>query len=241
MNILKGLGIALICTAIVILLEMFSFSISIKHVFQNQIIGGAVKEKVLDSYLKENESVDKEKIENLINDNKSNEIIDNIINDYMKYLDNENNEISDKTVDSIVEYCLTHKDEISKISGREVSEEEIKSEETRNNISKSLNDGFKSFSEGFGTTEKSFVKSYGEFTSSKFRVTIIIIIVVLLGLLALIKWSTYRWLSSFGVAMIISGVTVLMAYAVLKGIIFIVVKNVIEKQIIKRNNQPALN
>ena len=124
MNILKGLGIALICTAIVILLEMFSFSISIKHVFQNQIIGGAVKEKVLDSYLKENESVDKEKIENLINDNKSNEIIDNIINDYMKYLDNENNEISDKTVDSIVEYCLAHRDEISKISGREVSEDE---------------------------------------------------------------------------------------------------------------------
>ena len=216
MNILKGFASVLICIAIVILLEMLTFSISLKHVFQNQIIGGAVKEKVLDNYIKDNSSIDKEKVESLIKDNKSNEIIDNVINDYMKYMDDSNYEISDKTIDSIIDFCLAHKSEIEKISGREVPESEIKSDETRQNISKSLNSGFKEFGENFGETEKSIIKSYGNFTSSKFRILVIVAVVILLGLLALLKWSTYKWLSSFGVALIISGISILMLYAFIK-------------------------
>jgi hypothetical protein len=143
----------------------------------------------------------------------------------MKYLDDSNYQVSDKTVDSILDFFAKHKDELSKISDHEITEEEIRSAETRENLTKALNDGFNSLGKDLGQTEKDIIKSYGTFTSKSFRIVLLVLIFVQIGLLVLIKWSPYKWMTTTGVTFVISGVFIGTSYLIAKILLSKVIVN----------------
>jgi len=226
MNILKGIAGFFISIILILLVDAYSLSISLKYVLQNQIIGSVVKEQIINSYVENSKTFkDKDKLEGIINDNKSNEIIDNIIDDYIKYLDDSNYKVSDKTIDSILDFCVKHKDELSEISDHEITEEEIRKSETREDLTKSLNDGFSSLGNNLGQTEKDIIKSYSTFTSKSFRIVLLVLIFVQIVLLVLIKWSPYKWMTPTGVSFIISGVFIGTSYLIAKIILNNVIVN----------------
>lgn len=64
------------------------------------------------------------------------------------------------------------------------------------------------------------IKVYDFFRSTNFKIMLIGGIVLCLGLIALLKKSTYRWLTNLGIASIFSGITIGILFPYLVNLLF---------------------
>lgn len=194
------------------LVFIFSVSLISKKVIQKEIIGNVLKGQVVTDYIKGQKIENEDKINELINDKKINSIINDVIAEYDIYLKEDNYKVSDELINEIIDFCIEHKAEISEISGREITEEEIRSAETYKDLTNVFEEGFSNFKNDFSTIGQELVKIYNKFISSAFRLKVFILMMLMIGIIMLSTWSLYSWLSSFGKILITNGVLFTLIY-----------------------------
>lgn len=203
MKFLKGFFSFIIGFIIFILISMLASSFLLKNVVQNQIMGSVVKSEMIEGIMKDSDIEHKEEIMNMLDDDELNYIVSDVMDEYLKAIENSNYEISDKTVDRIINYVDKHKEEIEKIAGEEIDVDELKmsKDEFNEEMNKSLSE------EAIDSNVRDVFKVYKAYISTKFRIVLAVIIVVLIGLLMLINKNVYGWLTATGVSLIASGIS----------------------------------
>lgn len=223
MEIVKKILSFLIGFVLMILISVLLSSFLLKNIIQNQLIGSIVRTEMLSDFIDESDIENKEEINKLLDDDELNNIVNNMIDDYLNSVDDENYIVSEKTVNAIINYIVEHEEEIEKITDTEIDIDEIKSQESYDELTNTLNDALGE-TNNLGSSEKNILKTYAYLTSNRFRITLLVSIVVLIVLLALIKKSTYEWLSTASISLISSGVLLCLIYTALKFLIISLLK-----------------
>lgn len=223
MNFLKGLLSFILSIVLFILLTIFSFNILFKGVVQPQLIGGLAKKQLVSEYIEKEDIDHKEEIEKLLEDKEADKIANNLVNDYMKYLSDNSYKVSKKTVNNIINFCVNHREEINNISNTVVTENEIKSQETFDDLYNKINDGFKEINKKIGKTPQEVIKIYVNLTSNNITLVLIISIIICVILLILIKGSLYKWISTFGSSLISCGIMVIGLYFILNYLVLTII------------------
>ena len=212
-------GLALMCIIVAL-----TSSILLKDIFQNQIIGSVVKTEMVTEAINNSEFDKKSEINELLDDKELQGLINDVVTDYVNSIDNEDYEVNEKTVDRIIDYVVDHQDELEKITGEKIDINEVTSKESKEELTKAMNDSFKDIN-NLDSSVKKLIKGYGFITSTKFRILLILAAVVSLMLLILLQGSVYDWLTTAGVSLITCGVFVSALYAVVSALAKTITKN----------------
>ena len=224
MKVLKVLGSILISFVLFVLLLILPLSFIAEDFIKNNIIGSAIKEVI-------NENLDKaansgldddklEKVESLYKDKRVEEFINLVFDKYSNYKSGSGSiEITDKEYDMILDYIDDHKKEIEELTGEEVKDEYIEENLSKEDINKAFNDMFKDMDKELGDSGETFtnlVVGFTKFISTTFRIVLISIILVLIGLLMLINWSYIKWMIPTAIPAIIDGILIMLLYGIVK-------------------------
>lgn len=199
-------------------------SFAIKSVIQEELIGGAIKDNFI-PVITNNTDIseeDKKAVEELFEDKEVNDMVNKMVDEIMATMGSEDGEISQETIDSIFDYVIQNKDKLEEATGQKINTEELeevrKSEEFQNitqELTKSLNESTAELDD----TSKAAIKTYTYIVSNNFRLILIGGIVLDLLLIALVQWSLYNWMSTFGKALSTSGLTLIILYFLMNKII----------------------
>lgn len=199
-------------------------SFAIKSVIQEELIGGAIKDNFI-PVITNNTDIseeDKKAVEELFEDKEVNDMVNKMVDEIMATMGSEDGEISQETIDSIFDYVIQNKDKLEEATGQKINTEELeevrKSEEFQNitqELTKSLNESTAELDD----TSKTAIKTYTYIVSKNFRLILIGGIVLDLLLIALVQWSLYNWMSTFGKALSTSGLTLIILYFIMNKII----------------------
>lgn len=199
-------------------------SFAIKSVIQEELIGGAIKDNFI-PVITNNTDIseeDKKAVEELFEDKEVNDMVNKMVDEIMATMGSEDGEISQETIDSIFDYVIQNKDKLEEATGQKINTEELeevrKSEEFQNitqELTKSLNESTAELDD----TSKTAIKTYTYIVSNNFRLILIGGIVLDLLLIALVQWSLYNWMSTFGKALSTSGLTLIILYFLMNKII----------------------
>lgn len=199
-------------------------SFAIKSVIQEELIGGAIKDNFI-PVITNNTDIseeDKKAVEELFEDKEVNDMVNKMVDEIMATMGSEDGEISQETIDSIFDYVIQNKDKLEEATGQKINTEELeevrKSEEFQNitqELTKSLNESTAELDD----TSKTAIKTYTYIVSKNFRLILIGGIVLDLLLIALVQWSLYNWMSTFGKALSTSGLTLIILYFLMNKII----------------------
>lgn len=199
-------------------------SFAIKSVIQEELIGGAIKDNFI-PVITNNTDIseeDKKAVEELFEDKEVNDMVNKMVDEIMATMGSEDGEISQETIDSIFDYVIQNKDKLEEATGQKINTEELeevrKSEEFQNitqELTKSLNESTAELDD----TSKTAIKTYTYIVSNNFRLILIGGIVLDLLLIALVQWSLYNWMSTFGKALSTSGLTLIILYFLMNKVI----------------------
>lgn len=212
MKILKKFLSFIVGFILYILLLAFSLNLVIKGVIQKQIVGGVAKDQIISEYLNKSDVENKEEIRKILEDKDATKIANTVVDEYIEYLSDNNHKVSKKTVNSILDFCIKHREQINKFSKENVTEEELKSPETYNDLEKAINESFSEIEHEIGDAPIQVIKVYSNLTSNNFQTLLIISIIICIILLMIIKSSLYKWMSSVGGSLISIGVMILGLY-----------------------------
>ena len=215
MKVIRGFFSGIIGLILFVAIFGLTFSFIIKGIIKNDILSGVVKERIITEYTKKVDPDIKETIEEILNQKEISDLAEDVIDEYIKYSKNKDHKVNKKLVDDIIEFCVKNKDLISKISNEEITEEKLRSQETYDNLTKSINEGFPEVENQIGDVGETVVEIYGIVVSDTTRLIVIGIIIGLILLLMLINWSLIKWMSTVGVSLIINGTLFSSIYVVI--------------------------
>lgn len=208
MKIVKKILSFILSIVLFILVLAFSLNLVIKGVVQKQIIGGVAKNQILNEYIEKSdyENKDKEKIRKILDNPEALKVANSVVDEYMVYAADNNHKVSKKTVDGIINFFIKNREKLNELTDSNVTEEELKSQETYNNIEKSLNEGFEDVNFDIGEQASNVIRIYSKLTSNNLQILIGISIIIVIILLMIIKSSLYKWMSTFGSSLISTGI-----------------------------------
>ena len=212
MKVVRGIFAGIFGIVLFALIFALSFSYILKSVVSKDLLNGVLKQQILDQYTKEVNTEVKESIEELLGKNDISELANDILEEYSKFAKDKDYKVSDEFVDEIIEFCVKNKDLISRISKEEITEEKLRSDETRTNLTKSLNEALPEISDKIGESGDLVMFIYGIIVSRFARIMTILAIAMIILLIALITWSVYKWLTPLGVSLIVSGIIYIAIY-----------------------------
>ena len=199
-------------------------SFAIKSVIQEELIGGAIKDNFI-PVITNNTDIseeDKKAVEELFEDKEVNDMVNKMVDEILATMGSEDGEISQETIDSIFDYVIQNKDKLEEATGQKINTEELeevrKSEEFQN-ITQELTESLNESTAELDDTSKTAIKTYTYIVSNNFRLILIGGIVLDLLLIALVQWSLYNWMSTFGKALSTSGLTLIILYFLMNKII----------------------
>ena len=226
MKFLKHLGTFVVCLLLFLTIFGYTLILNVKDVVQHQLIAEVIKEAFPSKEgLNEEET---NKINEIISSMTTSEDVDEIINNIIGEVDNlsKGKSVSDKTLDMIIHYFSDHLEDINKITKQEYTLDDINSNETRENLKKSIEEVYKEISKDDSKVVVKTVTTYGKVTSKNSTLYVIGIVLVLLVLLGLINFSYYKWIKPFGIVMAVSGSIVSFIYLFFNVAYDFIVKNV---------------
>ena len=226
MKFLKHLGTFVVCLLLFLTIFGYTLILNVKDVVQHQLIAEVIKEAFPSKEgLNEEET---KKINEIISTMTTSEDVDEIINNIIGEVDNlsKGKSVSDKTLDMIIHYFSDHLEDINKITKQEYTLDDINSNETRENLKKSIEEVYKEISKDDSKVVVKTVTTYGKVTSKNSTLYVIGIVLVLLVLLGLINFSYYKWIKPFGIVMAVSGSIVSFIYLFFNVAYDFLVKNV---------------
>lgn len=222
MKILKGLLTFIISFILVLLIIILTASYTVKDVIQHQLVEEVAKKIIVEKI--ENEDIDTDIITKMIDDERTDKIIDSALIDFTSYVEGTAAGVSDETINLIVDFCVNHKADLEELAKKQYEISEIDSNKTRADLKKSLDEAIKSVQIDKNSPVVTVISTYSRITSDSFRVNLLIIIGGLVLLLGLVNWSLYKWMKPFGSVLITSGIMVLLSYG-LSSVLFSLVKD----------------
>ena len=216
MKILKGFAIAILCIIFSITMFGLTISISVKDIVQNQLLTTAIKSAVTENVTnEEDKKVINEYVDKFTQDPELNELVDLVLRDYIEYT-NSGKQVSDETVDKIISFLNNHKEEVAKFSNEDIDFTELNSQKTKDEIKKSINEGFQDVDSANAEVSVSEVLTvYTAATSNTYLFALSVVLVIIAALIALVSWSFYAWLKPVGITTIVTAVYTLIGYSLL--------------------------
>lgn len=212
-----------------IFINLFSLSLILKNVVQDEVITNVIKNSIAEQYLTNNidklSEEDQKKIEDFLNDNASDEIINILMDNYINYQSDENYVIPQKDVDTIKNYVKAHEDLIKQVSDEDVNIDEILNEITVENIHKTVKEDIGELDD-LPSGVDSVIKSYKNITVGPIKLILALIIIVCILLLMLISWSIIKWMKATGICFITNGVLIILLFIVIDGIKDLIIKSI---------------
>lgn len=219
MKALKIIGNILIGIILFCLIFALTFTQSTKKFLEKDLIMGVVKDRITNTIMEESGIVtdkSKELLNEMLDDNESNNIVRMIIDNFDSYQNDKRNfKISDSDVEKIYSYATKYKSTIVQISGdkiKNISDEEFKKIFSSENINKLANEIFSSIDNNIGDGVDIVIKAYSKATSKTAIIILISSIVFFTILLLLINWSWYKWMITAGICLIASGLLIGLVY-----------------------------
>lgn len=220
MKVLQGFGIAILSIVLFFLTMTLVLSMSVKDIFQNNIIGAAVKEGIKEGTAEKSKSLNNDDlnkfINNIMDDPEMNNIIDSVISEMTTY--NTTHEVSDKTVDLFYNFVIKHKSDIEALANDELDFSKLDTEEGKKEFRDGIKNGLNevmdenSIEGSDADTLIEGIKVYNTITSKQFIIGMVSVIIVIIGLIALVSWSYYKWLLPTGVVSIVSSIFTFIYY-----------------------------
>lgn len=220
MKILKGICVFLLSILAFVFVLSLSLSLIFKNVVQKGVVGSIVKDVIVEEFSKENNLTDKdkkniEKVNSVIKTKDINELVDKVVDEYEASLDNENYHVKESTVDYVIDLLVEYKDLINDISGEHVTEKDIRSNDVREDITEVFNDLLQQDDHDNEQVVRVIITSYNFFSSTTFRMLLVLFIVVSFALIALVKSSFTKLMKPAASVFITNGVLISALYFVI--------------------------
>lgn len=199
------------------LISAFLLSFAIKNVIQEELLGGVIKENFI-PVIAENSQLNQEEqeiVKSILEDKEVKKIFNNMMDEIIITMGNGEGEISQETLDSVFNYIIENKDKIEKATGEKIDInelEELKKSQEYQIMSEEITSAINDSSNDLDDTSRSAIKTYTYIVSNDFRILILGCMIIDLLLIALVQWSLYNWLSTFGKALTSSGLTLIVLY-----------------------------
>ena len=163
-------------------------------------------------YLADNTDYNKEdikkSIDKVLNENELiKKTVDTYLNKFMDVLNDK--EVTDIDLSQELESIINDCEPILKEYGITISEEdkkELLDVVSGEEINKTFNESVLEFKNEMTSEDKTILNIFNFITSTNFKLMLISGTIILLGFIALLKKSFYKWLSNFGGALVFSGI-----------------------------------
>lgn len=227
MNPLKKMLIGLLTYILINLVFLLGISFTIKGVLIDGIINSGIVKDVFSSNFSignYNSDIDignnntfindilenKEVSSKLSEDEDLKKLVDNYVTLTINSVidDNDNSEIDIE--DDVINYITNNKSDIEKMTGKSITDEDIdklKESFKDKEITKQYKDNISNTKNSFSEMAKSILKGYNFLISSKFKILVIVLILIVSLLIALVKWSYYKWIKNLSYSFIIGGIS----------------------------------
>ena len=226
---LRSVTYVIVAIFLGIFINLFSVSLVLKNVVQDEMITNIVKSTIANEYLTKNIknlSEEEQKIvKDFLDDNQSNEVVNIILNNYMNYQSNPNYKISQKDVDTIKKYIESHQDVIKKVSKEEININDITKELTVENIDNKTRETVKKLDQ-LPPVVETVVKTYKEIVTGPIKLILGFMCITCIGLLMLISWSLIKWMKATGICLIVNGVLITLMYVIVMTLKDVIINNI---------------
>lgn len=232
MKTIKKILIAILVLLLVNIIFLLAISFNLKKVLIDGIIKETIVEKIIpNSYKAENSAIPTEQIQEITDDPRVQEMLNSPEVQQMmeKYLDTTvNGLIDDENIDEValeedmLNFIKDNKEVLEEKVGREITDEMINDAYEKlegKDMSKAYIQSLKNASNNMTETEKKVLKGYKFIVSGKFRVILFIAMLLDLLLIALVQWSLYKWIKTFGKTLIASGICIIISSITSKMIV----------------------
>lgn len=268
MKILKTIAVVLLNLILFNLLIVFAISLNLESMVKDDILKEIIKEEFLNDEIKSNSSeitTDNEKINELLERPETQEIVDKYLDITIDSLTDENKVSEVEIEKDMINFLKENKELVKEKLDVEVTDEMINSVE-KELENKELSTVFKksltNAKETMPKEAKLILQAYNYLISLKFKLIIALFILIDILLIALLQSSVYKWLSSLGGSVVISGIGLLIMSLIVKivvtsfsnfkgfnlnsltttgfiliaiGIILIIVKKLLDKKSVKED------
>ena len=229
MKTLRSVLYVIVAMLLGIFINLFSLSLILKNVIQDEIMTSVIKSSIADQYFTNNkiENLTEEqqnKIKEFLNDKASDEVINVLMDNYLNYASDENYKIPEKDVETIKNYVKENEDLIKQISEEDVNIDDILKEITADNIHNTAKKNIDKI-QNVPTQVESVIKSYKTITVGPIKIVLALIVALGILLLMLISWSLIKWMKATGVCLIVNGVLITLLFVFVDGIKDLIIKN----------------
>lgn len=234
MKIVKKILVALLCVILIGCIFFMAISLNLKKILINGVIKETIVESVIPkSYSESGEKVviTEEQIKEITDDPRIQEVLMSPeIQDLMeKYLDTTVNGLIDESnIDEIaleqdmMNFIKENRSVIEEKAGKEVTDEMIEramEQVESKDMSRAYKQSIMNASRNMTTTEKEVLRGYRLLISPEFRIILLVIMIIDLVLIAVVQGSFYKWISSLGTSLLISGAGTMAASVITKKIV----------------------
>ena len=234
MKIIKKILVALLCVILIGCIFFMAISLNLKKILINGVIKETIVESVIPkSYSESGEKVviTEEQIKEITDDPRIQEILmsPEIQGLMEKYLDTTvNGLIDENNIDEIaleqdmMNFIKENRSIIEEKAGKEVTDEMIEramEQVESKDMSRAYKQSIMNASRNMTTTEKEVLRGYRLLISPEFRIILLVIMVIDLVLIAVVQGSFYKWISSLGTSLLISGAGTMAASVITKKIV----------------------
>ena len=216
MKFIKKIISTFLILVLINLITILAISYNLKETLVNGLIKEVIQEniKTIDNnYIGENsenlKNIDDSKLQELLDSQEIQDLLEKYMDITIDGISDEQNLDNISIEQDVLDYLKKNKEELSDIFGENITNEMIDQAKEKFDSKESS----KIFKETIQNTEKNLTKSekfilncYKFFISKAFKIVLVALIVFDLLLLALLQQSAYKWLNSFAVATLISGV-----------------------------------
>ena len=234
MKIVKKILVALLCVILIGCIFFMAISLNLKKI----LINGVIKETIVESVIPKGYSesgekvvITEEQIKEITDDPRIQEILmsPEIQGLMEKYLDTTVNGLIDESnIDEIaleqdmMNFIKENRSIIEEKAGKEVTDEMIEramEQVESKDMSRAYKQSIMNASRNMTTTEKEVLRGYRLLISPEFRIILLVIMVIDLVLIAVVQGSFYKWISSLGTSLLISGAGTMAASVITKKIV----------------------
>lgn len=212
MKFLKGFATFIIGVLLFVLMFALSLILRLETFVEKELVVSAVKEVSIQE-IKGDDATNEQKklIEKMLEDEKSEEIIQKIVQNYISYKEDSNYEVSKDDYDLLIDYIVKHLDEINAVSDTKLTEAEVREQFKYEDFKKNTKEVFEDFDKDSKDMSKT-MNLYTKVTSNNTKLILIVSIVICILLITLVNWAFIKWLKVVGINLIIIGVIFAILY-----------------------------
>lgn len=222
MKTIKKIFIALLTIVLLNLLVVFTVSLNLQKMVKEDLIKQIIKEEFLTTDFQTDSKTsltENEKINDLLESKEAQEIVDKYLDITIDSFIDEEKNVEVTIEEDLLNYLKNNKKFVEEKLGVEVTnemiaqaKEQLESKELSNIFKQNINNSKNSMPK----EAKTILKIYKYLISLQFQLILIAIILLDILLIAVLKSSLYKWLSTLGYTSIVAGIGLLIMSLIVK-------------------------